>query len=132
MKKYLLVLMIMSSLSIQAQNGKISTIDFVQILNDNREEAVFYYQNNWLELRKIAVAKSYIDSFEIIEVQSTPEASFHLILKTTYKNQAAYEKSEDRFQKIIEENGPLKLLNDKKPGDFRKVIFYKEKAIHLF
>lgn len=124
--------MLLFSIISIAQDIKISTIDFVQVQNDNREEAIFYYENNWLVLRKMALEREFIDSYEIIEVEATDDAPFHLILKTTYADQASFDKAEDRFQKLIEEKGPLQLLNEKKPGDFRKVIFSKPDAKHLF
>lgn len=120
------------SLSGYTQSAKVSTIDFVQILNDNREEAIYYYENNWLELRKMALERSFIDSYEIIEVGFTDDAPFHLILKTTYASLEQHSKAEERFTKLIEEKGALKLLNDKKPGDFRKVIFNTPDGKHLF
>ncbi|MEO9483561.1 MAG: hypothetical protein ABJG47_08960 [Ekhidna sp.] len=115
-----------------AQPAKVSTLDFVQIQNDNREEAVFYYENNWLILRKMALDSGYITSFEIIEVEASDDAPFHLILKTTYPDKEAFDKSEERFAKLIEEKGPLKLLNGKEPGEFRKILFYKLEGKHLF
>lgn len=120
------------SLSGYSQSSKVSTIDFVQIQNNNREEAIYYYENNWLELRKMALKKSFIDSYEIIEVDFSDDAPFHLILKTTYSNIEEHSKAEERFSKLIEEKGALKLLNDKKPGEFRKVIFNKRDGKHLF
>ena len=36
-----------SSICIGQENEKVSLMFFVQVLNDNYEEAIFYYQNNW-------------------------------------------------------------------------------------
>ena len=124
--------LIFVSVLAMAQSQKISTIDFVQIQNDNKEEAIYYYENNWLVLRKMAAENEFIDSYELIEVTSTPDAPFHLILKTTYLNKEAFDKAEDRFQSLIEEKGSLRLLNEKQPGDFRKIIFSKTDGRHLF
>lgn len=115
-----------------AQDTKVSTIDFVQIQNDNREETVYYYENNWLVLRKMAQKRGFIESYEIIEVERTPDARFDLILKTTYSSKADYDKAEERFTSLIEEKGPLRLMNDKAPGDFRKIIFSTPEGKHLF
>lgn len=52
MKKSLFALQLLLSILTIAQDQKISTVDFVQVLNDNKEEAIFYYENNWLGLRK--------------------------------------------------------------------------------
>ncbi|MEP1034985.1 hypothetical protein [Ekhidna sp.] len=115
-----------------AQSSKISTIDFVQIQNDNIEEAIFYYENNWLVLRKMAVENGFIDSYEIIQVEAADDSPFHLILKTTYPDKLSFEKAEERFSALINEKGALRLLNNKQPADFRKVIFSKTDGKHLF
>ena len=41
----------------------ITLTEFVKIKNNHREEAVFYYENNWKVLREAAVKKGYIHSF---------------------------------------------------------------------
>ncbi|WP_303317754.1 hypothetical protein Q4Q34_17725 [Flavivirga abyssicola] len=118
------------TISYGQKNDKISTIDFVQILNDNKEEAVYYYQNNWKVLRNMAIDKKYIHSFQILETQANEDAPFHLMLITTYLNEAQYKLREDHFSELIKEKGELKLLNDKKPGAFRKTLFSKERTLH--
>ncbi len=112
--------------------GKISTMDFVQILNENREETIYYYENNWKQLRENAIREGYIDSYQLLEVQREEELAFDLILVTTYLNQDQYDKREPNFGKLIEAAGGLKLLNEKKPGDFRKNVFFREDIVHLF
>ena len=108
------------------KNEKISTIDFVKIVNNNKKEVVFYYQNNWEVLRKMAVKKGYIDSYQLLETKPTKDAPFSFMLITTYKNKAQFDKRESHFQELIKAKGKLKLLNNKKPGEFRKVIFGKD------
>lgn len=107
-------------------NSKISTIDFVEILNGNREEAIFYFENNWKVLREMAIEKNQIDSYQLLEVESTSEAPFNLIMITTYKNKQQYDAREEHFQKLIAEKGELKLLNNKTPGEFRRSVYSKE------
>ena len=110
---------------------RISTIEFVQILDDNREEALFYYQNNWKVLREMAVKKSYIDSFGLLEVEFTEDQPYHIILMTTFANKDQFEKREEYFEELIKAKGPLRLLNEKKPGEFRKNLYLKERVMHL-
>lgn len=112
------------------QDDRISTIDYVQILNGNKAEAVYYYQNNWRALRKMALENDYIDSYQILETPFTEEEPFQLMLITTYANKEQYDLREDHFGELIKEIGALKLLNEKKPGDFRKTLFSKEKVRH--
>jgi hypothetical protein len=127
MKKLILVfLMIASANAYSQKNTKISTIDFVQVLNKNKKEVLYYYKNNWEILRKMAVKKDYIHSFQLLKTIPTKEAPFSYILITTYKNKAQFDKREPHFQELIKAKGKLKLLNDKKPGEFRKVLFGKD------
>ena len=111
-------------------NTKISTMDFVQILNENREEAVYYFQKNWKVLREMAVKRGYIHSFDVLETPFSEDAPFELILITTYKNEEQYEAREEHFRELIDEKGELDLMNDKKPGEFRKTLFNKENVTH--
>lgn len=119
-----------SSLSFGQVNDKITTIEFVEILNNNKEEAFFYFQNNWKVLRDNAVKKKYIHSYKFLETPKSDEAPFQIMLITTYLNKEQYELREDHFQELIKEKGELKLLNDKKPAEFRKSQFSKDMVRH--
>ncbi|MEM7381946.1 MAG: hypothetical protein AAF361_12215 [Bacteroidota bacterium] len=72
-----------------------------------------------------AVANNYIHSYELLETEATEDAPFQLILKTTYLNQQQFEKSEENFQKLIDEKGETRFLNEKRPAEFRKLLFHK-------
>jgi len=125
-----LILLTMTTSSFAQTDTKISTIDFVQILNDNKEEALFYYQNNWKILREMAIKKGYIHSFQLLETPLDEEQPFQLMLITTYLNQEQYDLREDHFAELIKEKGELQLMNDKAPGEFRKTLFNKERVRH--
>ncbi len=127
---FLLIVLSINSLSYAQEDERISTMDFVQILNDNREEALFYYQNNWKILRESAMQKGYIQSYQLLEAPADDDASFQLILMTTYPDKGQYDLREDHFRELIKEQGELKLMNDKKPGEFRKTLFSKEMVKH--
>ena len=114
-----------------AQTEKLSMIDYVQVLNNNKAEALFYYQNNWEQLRIKAVEKGYIDSYQLLETQPTAETPYSFMLITTYKSKLQYHASEANFNMLIEASDGLKLMNDKKPGDFRKVILHNDEVKHL-
>ena len=109
----------------------ITTIDFVQILNDHEAETHYYYEHNWKALRKMAVEKGYIEDFQLLKTPFTNAAPFHLMLITTYADQEQYDQREAHFGELIKARGELRLLNEKKPGAFRKVIYYKEDIRHL-
>ena len=131
MKTSALLLFLFFSTSGFAQDQKFSLIDFVQIIDNNKEEAVFYYQNNWKQLRISALEKDYIESYQLLETEPTEDAPFELILITTFSNEAQFAKREENFQELITARGELKLLNDKKPGEFRSFVFSKDMARHI-
>lgn len=110
---------------------KISTLDFVQVLNDKHQETLFYYENNWLPLRKEAVNLGYIESYALIKVEYSEETPYHLILQTTYGNQKQFDNREENFGKLIAQRGERKLLNDLQPGDFRTFAGGVPAGIHL-
>ena len=110
---------------------KLQRFKLSKFLNNNTEEAIFYYENNWKKLREKAVERDYIHSFQLLETTFTDETQFHLMLITTYTNTSQFELREVNFGKLIEERGDLYLLNDKSPPDFRKTVFVIEAARSL-
>lgn len=127
MKKFILIISILFYAQLHAQkNTKISTIDFVQVLNNNTKEVVYYYNNNWKVLRKMAIKKKYINSYQLLATTPTKDAPFSFILITTYKDKQQFDAREKHFEELIKAKGKLKLLNEKKPGEFRKTIFGKD------
>lgn len=130
--KAIVTIIIMLAINASFAQGKerLSTIDFVQILNGNKAETLHYYENNWKVLREMALEKNYITSYEFMETKATKDAPFDIILITTYANKEQFELREKRFQELIKEKGALDLLNDKKPSEFRKNIFHKEEVQH--
>jgi len=124
------LLLFSTQLSFAQKDNRISTVDFVQIVDGNRAETLFYYEHNWKVLRVMALEKKYIASFEIMETASSEEAPFHLMLITTYANSEQYAQREAHFQELIKAKGKLELLNDKKPPQFRKNLFNKGKVMH--
>ena len=106
-------------------SANISIIDFVQIQNGNVEETMYYYQNNWKMLRDQALERGFISGYQLLEVEPDKDAPFHLMLITTFENQEQFDKVEDNFRILMENRGPRNLLNEKQPGDFRKILFSK-------
>ena len=101
----------------------VSVIDFVKIKNNKREEAFYFYNNNWKVYREIALKRGQISSYQILLTR--PEnSSYDIMLVTTYKDSIQQKNSEANFAEIIKAerpNGP-KLLNDAKPADFRETV----------
>ena len=120
-----------STVIIAQSDDSLAFMDFVEILNDNKEEAIYYYENNWKVLRDQAIQRGYISSYQLIEVPYSEEAPFHLILVTSFATQEQYDAVEENFEILISERGERKLLNDKKPGDFRRIVFSKDNVRYL-
>ena len=121
--KYAILLLFLNSIVYAQEDQKISSMDFVQIQNNNVAEAIHYYENNWKILRVQALEKNYIDSYQLLKAEYSDEAPFHLILVTTYKNKSQFDAREKHFQELIDNLGKLNLLNDKTPEAFRKTLF---------
>ncbi len=131
-KYYTLVFFSLISTMVDAQiETRISSIDFVQVLNDNHEEALYYYENNWRWLRELAVEKGYISDYEFMQVDRTEETPYDIILITIYSNKEQAALREDNFAELIEIKGSLRLLNDKQPSEFRKLLDGHHDAFHL-
>ncbi|WP_233451019.1 hypothetical protein [Hanstruepera ponticola] len=111
-------------------NDKQSSIDFVTVLNDNHAETLYYYQNNWKVLREAAMKRGYIESYELLEIKPNEATPYSFILITTYANQNQYDSREIHFEELIQASGGLKLLNEKTPNDFRKVIHGQDNVKH--
>ena len=133
MKKVLILCLSFSVyLSSLGQNqSKTSSIDFVAVVNNNHAETLYYYQNNWKVLREAALKKNYIDSYNLLEIEPTDATPYNFILITTYANQEQYNNREAHFEELINNAGGLKLLNDKKPEDFRTFIHGQDSVKNL-
>ena len=129
--KFLLILLLFCCLSYGQTNEKITTIETVEILNNNTAEAIFYFQNNWKALRKKAIEKGYIYSYALMETSYNTETPFHIMLITTYANEEQYKNREKHFSELIKASGGLKLLNNKKPSEFRKSVYSIDSAKHI-
>lgn len=102
--------------------SQIVIIDKVEVLNQNFEEAIFYYQNNWEEARKIALRKGYISDYSIL-INTDSGSKEHIYLITKLENEIAYQDMESNFEKVFKSmnRDKPKLLNEKTPAAFRKV-----------
>ena len=124
----LLTASLLLGMQVNAQNASLTTLEFVEIINDAEAEALFYYQNNWKVLRKQALESEFIIDYKLMQVEPSPEAPFHIVLMTTFADEQQYQDREKNFRELIEAREGLKLLNDKKPAEFRRSVFSKERA----
>lgn len=99
--------------------------DFVKIKDGRRDEALFFYENNWKIYREEAKKRGVIESFELVDARSEKNADFDLILITRYRGEDQYKNSEKNFEPILKQlrpNGPA-LKNALKPEEFRQNVF---------
>lgn len=92
---------------------KISTINIVKVNANYEKEAMYYYNENWKEFRKLALQEGVISGFEIMRTATDSTNHFQLILITEYSDSTSFSKSEENFEPIIKRvspNGP-KMLN---------------------
>jgi hypothetical protein len=129
MRNLLLVaLLLFGNISFGQSETAITTIDFVKIRNNKRQEALYFYENNWKVYRDMALKMDYITSYKLLTTSADTTANFDLILITEYADSLEFKLSEERFQQIIKAtraDGP-KLLNELKPNDFRQNLFFKK------
>jgi ketosteroid isomerase-like protein len=108
---------------VQAQDSSsYAIINFVRVKNNNSAEALYFYNNNWLDFRKGVKQNKGIKSYQLLDYTEDKEAPFDIILITEYKDTHQLEKSEESFQPVMKNlrpDGPL-FLNGKQPGDFRE------------
>ena len=132
MKKLLIFSFFLTAICVSAQPpGAIVVVDFVKIQDEKKEEAVYFYENNWKVYRETALKKGYIQSYQLLTTPPDSIGNFDLVLMTGYADSLSFRKSEERFDAIIKNtnSGNQKLLNDTKPAGFRKVVFSKETKV---
>lgn len=125
-KQLLLIFMFTASLCYGQKDYSITSMDFVEVVDANEEEAWFYYENNWKVLRQMALKKGYIQSFKLLKDMSKGKNNFSIVLMTSYKDSLQFQKREEHFQELIKQRGVLSLLNEKQPAEFRKTVFSKD------
>jgi hypothetical protein len=113
----------MSEVTNKAAN--ITVMEFVKILDNKRDEAIHFYENNWKVFREKALEMNYISSFNLHILND--DGDFDLLLITEFASQEEFALSEPRFQDIIKTtrpNGPV-LLNQVNPDAFRQTVQVK-------
>ena len=106
---------------IQMISGQeMATIDIVKVNARYEKEAMYFYNENWKEFRKLALQKGVISGFEIHRTVVDSTNHFQLVLITKYRDSAYFAKSEENFRPIMKSvspNGP-KMLNNVERKDF--------------
>ena len=71
------------------------------------------------------------ESYQILETPYSEEEPYHLILIVTFFNEEQYDNREEPYFELLKEIGQEKLMNDKKPDEFRKELYKKRRVRHL-
>jgi hypothetical protein len=97
--------------------------DLVTVLAERKEEALFFYDQNWKIYREKALQEGVISAYRILSLPKGNETGWDIILMTEYPNEAKFKASEDNFRPILQSlrpDGPV-LLNEHKPNTFRSI-----------
>lgn len=108
------------------------TVDYVKIKDGRREEAMFFYENNWKLYREEALKSGVIHSYQMLESVPPTTAPFDIVLITWYKNEEQHKNSEKNFEPILKKLRPYgpTLKNGLGIDDFRQSLFvFRGKAI---
>ncbi len=108
-------------------------MDIVEVPVARREEAIYYFESNWKLFREVAMEKGLIRSYRMMEVDHENSDHLELILTTEFSNDTQFEQVEENFEPIMKAerpNGPV-LLNEIKPGEFRKIVSTRKGLVLL-
>lgn len=111
--------------------GVFEIVEFIKVVNGNRDEARYFFENNWRVFREAAVKRGIIESFDYIETANR-DAAFDIILITRYANEEQYKNSEKAFEPILKElrpKGPLMKGSLKRDAIIKTVYSYVGKSV---
>ncbi|MCB0278808.1 MAG: hypothetical protein KDD94_04855 [Calditrichaeota bacterium] len=104
-------------------NKAIQSISLVEVLDNQIDEAIYYFEHNWKVYRDVALKRGVIKSYALYKtIEAT--GTVYLLLITEYQDQDQYDSREENFKQIIDAERPdgPKLLNQKKAEEFRKTV----------
>ena len=88
----------------------------IKILNGKKEEAIYYYRNNWEAFRKHAKERRWIQDYSL-KLSSSQEDEF--VLETLFADSSQFWQIEKHFKEwATARTGPI-LLNEISPSEFR-------------
>ncbi|MTI22031.1 hypothetical protein E1176_13455 [Fulvivirga sp. RKSG066] len=132
MRKFTILLFLSLGMSsVWAQSQQVSIMEFVKVIDNQDEETLYYYENNWQELREVAMEKGYIKGYQLLKVTDDNHTEYDIVLITTFEDRAQYNDAESNFEEIMSMRSGPKFLNDKRPADFRKNVYSTEVEVHL-
>ncbi len=107
-------------------SNSVSVLDYVKIIEGKEAEAYHFYENNWAEFRRYALANGFITGFRMMRTESD---EYDLILETRYADSTQLNAIEQHFKTWYEGNPSPDLLNELKPNDFRLNV--KNETVYL-
>ncbi|WP_375581052.1 hypothetical protein ABWH96_08625 [Marivirga tractuosa] len=99
--------------------NSVSVFDYVKILDGKNQEVYHFYENNWAEFRRYALANGFISGFRMMKSESD---EYDIILETQYTDTIQLNNIEKHYKNWFERNPGTNLLNELKPNDFRKNV----------
>lgn len=105
-----------------AQTSQPTLVEYVKMMEQYEQEALFYYNENWKLFREEALKQGHISSYAILTIDDSGD--YDIMLITSFDSKEQHEAAEENFGKIIKEqrpNGP-KLLNEITPNLFRENV----------
>ena len=82
-------------------SADVTTVDLVSVKNGKVDEAVYYYENNWLPYREAALERGFIKGFRLL-VDTSKRGEERLLLMTTYQDRSQFESRRIRFSALRE------------------------------
>lgn len=98
-------------------------MDIVKVKNNNFDEAVYYFEQNWKAYREVAIKQGIISSYRMY-LNKKDSSDRHIVLITEYADSTTFKNSRENFRPILKSvrpNGPI-LLNQKQPNEFVEFI----------
>ena len=121
-----IVILCVQALVMNAQS--IWIMDFVEVKNDNVQEAEYFIQQNWKVFREEALKKHFIKSYQVLKTRPDSTASFSYVLMTEFADSVSFKAVEENFRpimKALRPNGPI-YLNELRRQDFWAIPVSKE------
>lgn len=113
-------------LAMKAQS--IWIMDFVEVKNNNTEEAEYFISQNWKVFRDEALKRGFIKSYKVLKTIPDSTASFSYVLMTEFTDSISFRSVEENFRlimKALRPNGPI-YMNELRRQDFWSIPISKE------
>ena len=104
MTRILLIIFIFSSSFVKSISQNYITLDIVKVNAAYKEEAMYFYNENWKQFRIEAHKKGFISGFEMLKTETDSSKYFQLILITKYPDSLTFHNKEQNFAPIMKKS----------------------------